>query len=394
MPNLLPGAAELAQNLDANIREKLNEHKCLLAGQTFLDLSFSLQIKYRYLTVLISNLSFQYFSIVKDDDTYEQKAIDACKVALQYDVTKKNIITQLEAAAENGPAWLQMFLSKCYLEGSGIEIDKRQSFYWCQCAANQGSTYAHYALGWMYAYAHGVEKNNEKKMEHYLIAAKNDYNAQYELGQIYEYGEGVVKDLHEACVWYRLAAEKGHSLSSRRLIKLERFLINLQLYQCLKAQIDSQLEVLKDQPSSFWTGSCENKITKIKQSLDLLYRSLKENSFSNLDEMLNFVIKTERTYYAEDEYGDLQPRTVVYYTLSVREALNISRDNLFNFAGSTMGPLFSNTNELEEVVHAIEKFNTSSSALSISRFGLMPAREVFFEPGEWIEMQTMSSPTG
>ena len=392
MPTLLPEATELAHNLDASIREKLNDHERLLAGQAFADLDFARQIQCGYLSASISKLSFQYFSIVKDDEAYQKKAIEACKNAQKYDVTKKNIMVQLEAEVEHGPAWLPMFLCHCYFNGIGISIDQRQAFLWCQFAAAQGNAHAHYSLGCMYANAYGIEKNEEKMREHYLMASHTEPAAQYALGQIYEQGQGVAMDLHEACAWYRLAAAQTDcSCAVNKLRELEIFLTNLQLYQCIKVHIDAQLEILKTPSNLFFAVNGEHQIKKIKESLELLYRSLKEKPYSTLDEMLDFVIKTKRTLYTK---GSELPRTVVVdETLSLRKALNISRDNVLNFAGGTLGALFSNTSALDNVVHALEPFNTSSSARLIARFGLMPAQEVFLEPGEWIEMQTWSSST-
>lgn len=76
--------------------------------------------------------------------------------------------------------------------------------------AEQGDARSQYALGIMYEYGYGLEKNLPKAHAWYLKAAEQGNNdAQYNLGVLYEHGTGVKQDYVQAAKWYRAAAAQG-----------------------------------------------------------------------------------------------------------------------------------------------------------------------------------------
>lgn len=78
----------------------------------------------------------------------------------------------------------------------------------------QGDAEAQYNLATNYEDGRGVERNMQKAIELYRLAANQDYTeAQYYLGVIYDKGRGVTSDDVKAREWYHIAANNGHSLA-------------------------------------------------------------------------------------------------------------------------------------------------------------------------------------
>ena len=66
-------------------------------------------------------------------------------------------------------------------------------------------------MGDCYRNGEGVEKNLEKAVYWYSIAAKHgNRKAQSNLGDCYRKGEGVEKDIEKATYWYSKNAPKGN----------------------------------------------------------------------------------------------------------------------------------------------------------------------------------------
>lgn len=86
---------------------------------------------------------------------------------------KKKAANDFAKLAEEGDAWSQMMLGKCYLYGKGLEPDFDQAVYWFQCAAEQGETAAQELLGECYENGWGVEVDAEKAKEYYKLAEEN-----------------------------------------------------------------------------------------------------------------------------------------------------------------------------------------------------------------------------
>ena len=64
-------------------------------------------------------------------------------------------------------------------------------------------------LGISYKYGDAVEKNLNKAIEYFKLAADQGYDvAQNNLGVAYEYGSGVKKDLKQAVKYYQLSADQ------------------------------------------------------------------------------------------------------------------------------------------------------------------------------------------
>ena len=160
-------------------------------------------------------------------------------------------------AAELGKAEAMERLAVFYERGMGVEQDLRTAIYWYRQAAFQRNLdvkppldaeyilymaepelceaplewyvkeaiakypyqEARIQLGKMYELGYGVEKNLQKALEWYTLAAKDGYvEAQYYLGELYaEQGEK-----EQAVRWWALAGKKGHGGARGRILTRNR----------------------------------------------------------------------------------------------------------------------------------------------------------------------------
>ena len=84
--------------------------------------------------------------------------------------------------------------------------------------AKAGDPKAQHAIGMMYEYGHGFERDDEKAATWYeKAAAQNLPEAQYRLGVFYDNGWGVARDPVLAVTWYERAAKRGHAFAQHDL---------------------------------------------------------------------------------------------------------------------------------------------------------------------------------
>ena len=94
-----------------------------------------------------------------------------------------------------------------HLGKRGVKQDIRKAFELMQKAAELGLSSAHYTLGMMYSQGLGVEKNKEKGIHHYRLAAiGGDLYARYNLG-VYAFK---AENPQLAVKHWTIAAEAGY----------------------------------------------------------------------------------------------------------------------------------------------------------------------------------------
>ena len=87
-----------------------------------------------------------------------------------------------------------------------------------QPLAETGHADAQHALGMMYEYGHGVERDDVRAASWYEKAAAQDNSeAQYRLGVFHDNGWGVTRDADLAVKWYARAAVRGHVFAQHDL---------------------------------------------------------------------------------------------------------------------------------------------------------------------------------
>lgn len=87
-----------------------------------------------------------------------------------------------------------------------------------QPLAQAGDPDAQHALGMMYEYGHGLDRDDAVAASWYKKAAdQNMTEAQYRLGVFHDNGWGVPRDPGLAAQWYERAAQRGHAFAQHDL---------------------------------------------------------------------------------------------------------------------------------------------------------------------------------
>ena len=105
-------------------------------------------------------------------------------------------------------------------------------------AAEKGSTYAQYLLGYLYEDGKGVAADPVQAMKWYGLAAENgEPRAQSHLGWMLWEGKGVPQDAVQAHMWINLAASQLSGEEGERVGKVRDFIASkLTPDQLAKAQ--------------------------------------------------------------------------------------------------------------------------------------------------------------
>ncbi|RHZ87355.1 hypothetical protein Glove_37g96 [Diversispora epigaea] len=104
-----------------------------------------------------------------------------------------------------------MYLASLYLDGLGVEKDRKKAFQIFSKVADEGSLIALNKLANCYELGFGVEKNERKAFELHLESAeKGDLVAQYDVGRCYTCAKGISRDLAKGFQWYLKSALAGN----------------------------------------------------------------------------------------------------------------------------------------------------------------------------------------
>ena len=106
-------------------------------------------------------------------------------------------VTLYKHAAEQGSAWSQFRLGRCYAYGDGVTKDYNQAEQWYRKAAEQG--------------------HNQAIQGYTKAAEQGDAMAQNYLGYCYQMGYGVTQDKDQAVYWYKKAADQGNDNAKNNL---------------------------------------------------------------------------------------------------------------------------------------------------------------------------------
>ena len=96
--------------------------------------------------------------------------------------------------------------------------ETRQAFDAWHPLARTGHPDAQHALGHMYEYGHGTERDDAEAAFWYeKAAAQNNAEAQYRLGVLLDNGWGVPRNRADPAAWYARAAQLGHVFAQHDL---------------------------------------------------------------------------------------------------------------------------------------------------------------------------------
>lgn len=127
----------------------------------------------------------------------------------------------MHMAAIQGKPEAQTLYGQCLRDGTGVEKNIDEAFFWTKKAADQGVADAQYCVGVDYYFGEGTVIDYKMAYEYTKKAAEQGVaDAQFNLGYMYHLAEGVNKDLDEAAYWYSKASEQGISAAKNNLALL------------------------------------------------------------------------------------------------------------------------------------------------------------------------------
>ena len=130
-------------------------------------------------------------------------------------------VERLEQMAEQGDTYAQFAMGQLYRDGPLLIPDARKARYWFQQAAERGMPEAQYALGKLLL-SGDLEVNDVDKGLRWLRQAAQNSNtyAEYRLGKEYLTGEHAPKSTKKAVHWFHLSAKRGNPFAQYMLGKL------------------------------------------------------------------------------------------------------------------------------------------------------------------------------
>ena len=120
-------------------------------------------------------------------------------------------VAMLREAADQGHMQAPACCGDIYAFGHGVAKDDRLSFVYCERAAQQGDLRCQYNTGLNYRDGHGCEQSFVWAVEWWEKAAGQGYaHAISSLGALYHKGQGVPQSYAQAKQWWEKAAGLGH----------------------------------------------------------------------------------------------------------------------------------------------------------------------------------------
>ncbi|CAB4398643.1 unnamed protein product [Rhizophagus irregularis] len=178
-------------------------------------------------------LGFLYYNgiIVENDDEafrlFSKASEDNYPIAQVYlskcfqegrgtEINNDLAITYLRNAIKNNSICGQLYLGNLYEDGIGTDIDLNEAIYWYQKAADSENLSALYHLGMCYQSGKGIKKNENEAFNLFNKSAEQgNMKALLLLGTCYDEGIGI--DEVKAFKWYKKAAEQDYSDAQNQL---------------------------------------------------------------------------------------------------------------------------------------------------------------------------------
>ncbi len=126
----------------------------------------------------------------------------------------KTAFSELHPFAEEGDSFAQYALGWMYNNGDGVPQDYKEAAKWYRLSVKQGNAAAQYNLGLMYSNGEGVVQDYKEAVKLYRLSAEQGLAlAQHNLGFMYGNGHGVIQDYLRSHMWYNIAASNGSELA-------------------------------------------------------------------------------------------------------------------------------------------------------------------------------------
>lgn len=132
----------------------------------------------------------------------------------------KDAVACFKASADQGNAYAQFLLARCYNRGYGVEKNLQLGFKYNKLAADQGHSDAQFCVYSAYSKGKGITENDEQAIKYLTLASQQencDGYSTYRLGRCYEHGFDTTKDNIKALKYYYLASDQGQCLANLHL---------------------------------------------------------------------------------------------------------------------------------------------------------------------------------
>lgn len=121
------------------------------------------------------------------------------------------LVARIKTRANENDTWAMKELAQCYVTGTGVTKNLRESFDWYLKAAERGDVEAEGIVALCYRDGRGIEKDDGEMVKWLRKSVSHSCSAtEFILGQCYETGRGVAKDEKIALEWYKKAASHGN----------------------------------------------------------------------------------------------------------------------------------------------------------------------------------------
>ena len=150
--------------------------------------------------------------------------------SLNFDDTNKVAHEWYLKAADKGVVGALHSLGLIYRDGTGVYKDEQKAIEHFKLAAEKGSHDSMRELAFAYLNGNGVVKDYAEAHKWLLKSADEDnksswsdvHKARNALGALYEYGWGVERDTVLAYAWYNIAASGGYDKAKQNLARVEK----------------------------------------------------------------------------------------------------------------------------------------------------------------------------
>ena len=167
----------------------------------------------------------------------------------------------MSKAAEHDVIAAQRTLAWMYKEGRGVNRNLEKAIRLYEVAANQNDVKAMLALGKIYGDAKNEEFSNSIAFEWYMKAAEaGNVQAQVEVALMYEKGLGVDKNLVKAGYWYAQAARNGSKNAKEWVSR------NLERIRQEERQREMRRDYAKKAVEAWTQNKCKEAIDYAKQA--------------------------------------------------------------------------------------------------------------------------------
>ncbi|MBF0195503.1 MAG: sel1 repeat family protein [Magnetococcales bacterium] len=157
-------------------------------------------------------------------------------------------IKLIKALGEQGNPKAQHNLGAMYLNGQGVEKNVEKAINWFRLAAEQGLVVAQHNLGTLYLQGADSMPSDPLEAAHWFTKAAMQGNprSQYSLGALYFEGLGVEKNLEKAYIWISLSLQAVPDDKQKEVRQVRDFVASQLSPEEIESAQKSTIDIVKD----------------------------------------------------------------------------------------------------------------------------------------------------